>query len=485
MRTYCATLYNETNTFSPMLADERDFVPMELARKGSPSFEAAFAPVYALGGIVLGEFNRSALPGGVIARGAYERLRDELIAELSSVLPLDLVVLNLHGAMVATGYPDCEGDLLERVRSIVGPRVTITAALDPHAHLTDAMTRNADVLIAYREYPHTDEAATFAEAVHIGVRAAAGEINPVLSVESCGQVDQYPTIRDPMRAIVKLAREWQSMKSVIAVSIIHGFPWGDVHDMGTKVLVVTDGDATLGSQLAADMSRRIRAARGQTANDVIDFREALSRARLGRAPVVVADVADNPGGGAAGDSTFLLRALIEARDSAAFGPIWDPFVVNLAHKAGAGARLHVRLGGKVSAASGEPLDLEVTVSALVESLTTPGVGGYEVAYGRSAMLQAGDVDIVVTSMREQAMLPALFTSMNVTLADKQIIVVKSAQHFAAEFGPIASEIIYAASPGTMHPAFNRLQYHAADRRLWPLNDAQMRTSDGSTPGSRS
>ena len=468
VRVYCATFYSETNTFSPMLTNRDDFVPLALAQRGTASFETAFAPVRALDGAVLGSFNRAALPGGIITRSAYESLRDELLADLSRNLPLDLVTLNLHGAMVAEGYVDCEGDVLRRIRTLVGAEIPVVAALDPHAHLTADMLANSHALVAYREYPHTDESATFAEAVDLGVRTALREIRPCMTALPCKQIAEYHTNREPMRSIVAQMRDWQRQKGVLAVSLIHGFPWGDVPDMGTQALVVTDGEPALGREVAGRLVARIRAARGETSNEVVGYREALVQACTGPGPVVVADVSDNPGGGAAGDATFLLRPLLAAGVPAAFGPLWDPFAVSQARKAGAGARLRLRIGGKVAITSGDPIDVEATVLATTERLSTPGVGGYEVSYGPSAAIRVGVVDLVLTAEREQAMSPTMFTSLGVTLYDRQVVVVKSAQHFSAAYGPLAQRVLYASSPGALNLDFASLPYKAANRALWPL-----------------
>jgi microcystin degradation protein MlrC len=468
VRVYCATFYGETNTFSPLLTGKEDFVAMALAQPGTPSFAAAFSPVYELGGEVVGRFNRAALPGGTVLRVAYESLRDELLAELASQLPVDLVVLNLHGAMVAQGVPDCEGDVLEKIRALVARDTPIVASLDPHAHLSAAMLRNADALVAYREYPHIDEAATFAEVVRLGVSIAARRVRPCMTAIPCGQIAEYHTMREPMRGIVAAMRAWERTDDVLAVSLIHGFPWGDVADMGTQSLVVTDGNPARGREIAQQLNERIRSVRGRTSSPVLPFTEALEQARASRGPVIVADVSDNPGGGAAGDSTFLLHSLLERPVSAAFGPLWDPPAVMQARKAGAGARLTLRVGGKSGAASGAPADIEAVVIAIAEELRTDGVGGYEVSYGRCASLRVGPIDIVLTSEREQAMSPAMFTRLGIALEDKQIIVVKSAQHFRARYAPLAREILHASSPGALDLDFAALPYRAADRALWPL-----------------
>jgi microcystin degradation protein MlrC len=468
MRAYCATFYGETNTFSPLLTGREDFAPMALAEPGTASFAAAFAPVHDMGGEVVGRFNRAALPGGMVVRAAYESLRDELLDDVASQMPFDLIVLNLHGAMVADGCADCEGDVLARIRALVGGATPIVASLDPHAHLSAAMLANADVLVAYREYPHIDEAATFAEVVRLGVSMSIHRIRPRMTAVACNQIGEYHTTREPMRGILADMRAWQRLDGVLAVSLIHGFPWGDVPDMGTSSLVVTDGDPALGQKIAQELAMRIRAVRGRTSHAVLPFEEALAQAHTVRGPVVVADVSDNPGGGAPGDSTFLLQWLLKRSVPAAFGPLWDPFAAAQAHKAGAGARLTLRLGGKAAATSAQPVDIEAVVIATTECLSTDGVGGYAVRYGRCASLRAGPVDIVVTSEREQAMSPSMFTQLSIALEDKQIIVVKSAQHFRARYERAARDILYASSPGALNLDFASLPYRAASRGLWPL-----------------
>src|ERR1700722_682202 len=128
MRVYCATFYSETNTFSPLVTGREDFVPMALAQRGTASFATAFAPVHELGGEVVGSFNRAALPGGMVTRAAYESLRGELLEDLASQIPVDLITLNLHGAMVADGYADCEGDVLAKIRTLAGASTPIVAS---------------------------------------------------------------------------------------------------------------------------------------------------------------------------------------------------------------------------------------------------------------------------------------------------------------------------------------------------------------------
>lgn len=468
MQVYLATFYNESNAFAPLPTSVEDFEPMDMTRPGSESFEAAFAPVFAAGGLVSGTFNKAALPGGLVTQRCYETLRDTLLAELRENLPVDLVLLNLHGAMAADGYPDCEGDLLTRVRALVG-EVPIVVPLDPHSHVTRAMCEAADLLLTYKEYPHVDEAATLARAVELGL-AILGGAKPILTWRDPRQIAIYHTTREPMRGLVARMREWETEDGVLSVSLVHGFAWGDVPELGTKVLVYTDGAATTGAAIADALCLDVQSMRGSANIEVVDYVGAFSALERTGRPILFADTADNPGGGAPGDSTFLLAELLKSRARpAAFGPLWDPQSVQIARKAGAGARLFLRLGGKTSPASGEPLDLFAEVRAFEDHLQTPGVGGYEIDYGPAALLRVDGVDIVVTSKREQAMDPAMFTRLGASLSDKAVILVKSSQHFHAAYAPLASRIVHVGSPGALNLDFASIPYRHVCRPIWPLD----------------
>jgi microcystin degradation protein MlrC len=189
---------------------------------------------------------------------------------------------------------------------------------------------------------------------------------------------------------------------------------------------------------------------------------------------VISDGADNPGGGAGCDSTYMLRRLVERRiHPAALGPLYDPGAVAMAFNAGVGARLRLRIGGKVSAMSGYPLDAAVRVRGLVRGHTMSGmVDGVRLACGDAAWLEIdGGIHVVLTSLRMQAMHPDLFTGLGCDLGPMRIIVVKSSQHFHAGFAPIASRVLYADAPGTLTLDLRRLDYRKADLNRWPLVQA--------------
>jgi microcystin degradation protein MlrC len=285
MRVFTGSLATETNTFAPMptglaaFKERRYFPagrhPAEMSSFGGPLW-AARQHAEAYGWTLIEGMVASAQPGGTVTREAYESLRDELLADLRGALPVDIVLLGLHGAMVADGYDDCEGDLLARVREMVGSGVVVGAELDPHAHLSEAMIAHSDVLVAYKEYPHTDILERAYELVDLCWRKARLEIAPVSAVVDCGMVVPIHTTREPGRSLVERIQSLEGHNGILTISLIQGFATGDVPDMGTKVLVYADGDATAAQQLADELARDLVALR--------DSLGALSRHRHGARP---------------------------------------------------------------------------------------------------------------------------------------------------------------------------------------------------------
>jgi len=411
-----------------------------------------------------------AQPGGITARAVYEALRDELLADLRAALPVDMVLLGLHGAMVADGYDDCEGDLLARVRSIVGGSVVVGAELDPHNHLTPAMVDNADLLVAFKEYPHTDALDRAYELVDLCGAQVERRIRPVAARLDCEMIVTLHTTRELARGFVDRIKALEGRDNVLSISISHGFPWGDTPFMGTQVLVYTDDDPAGAAQLARRLGDELIGMREALAVSYPDIDHALDQAlAVHGEPVVLADCADNPGGGAAGDSTFILRRMLERGiGNACLGPLWDPVAARIALDAGVGARLNLRIGGKSGPLAGEPVDVACVVNAVIPDMTMTGLGGTPLAMGDSALVEAAGVDIVLTTVRNQAMGTDLFTQLGCDLAARKIIVVKSAQHFQAAFSKITNHVVYVAAPGTATVDLNALPYRKIRRPKWPL-----------------
>jgi len=273
-----------------------------------------------------------------------------------------------------------------------------------------------------------------------------------------------------MRSFVDRLLAMEGKDGVLSVSIAHGFPWGDVPGMGTKVLVYTDNDPAKAAALAESLGRELIGMRDVLEADYVPVAEALARAdEKGAYPVVLADSADNAGGGAASDSTFVLKHFLEhgVRD-AAIGPIWDPVSVKLCLDAGEGAALDLRVGGKVSPASGEPVDMRCKVLAVRRNAYMTGLANTPSSLGDAVAVEVEGIAMVLTTDRNQAIGTDLFTQFGIDLSTRKYIVVKSSQHFYADFSKVAAQVIYLSTPGSVSPDITTLPFRKIRYPKWPL-----------------
>ncbi|MTH79742.1 M81 family metallopeptidase [Paracoccus aestuariivivens] len=483
MRIFTASLATETNTFSPVPTDLQAFHAGFYAPPGehpdTPTLCSSVVPILRRRGRIEGfevieGTSCWAEPAGLIQRQTYETLRDQILAELTAAMPVDAVILGLHGAMVAQGYDDPEGDLLQRIRDLVGTDVLISAEFDPHSHLTAERVRNLDLMAAFLEFPHTDFEERGEHVVELSLKALRGQIRPVISTFDCQMITIYPTSREPMRSFVDRLSKMQGQGGVLSISVIHGFMAGDVADMGTRIVVVTDGDKPTGEALARQLGHELYAMRHDTAMPMFDTETGLDHALSLRAeqpqlPVVIADVWDNPGGGVAGDATHILRRMLE-RDfhNFAVATLWDPIAVGFCHAAGEGAQLDIRVGGKSTGLGGEPLDLRVTVMRVLDQ-GWQSFRNSRVSLGRVAVIRpvGSDTDIILISNRSQTYEPDIFSNLGIDFADKAYLLVKSTNHFHAGFAPVASDIVYIAAPTSYPTDPAKTLYRKASPKLWP------------------
>lgn len=475
MRIHTALFSTETNTFSSL--------PTGLSSFGIFRGDATAREPEAFDQTPLGEWRRladadghevveglaaGAAPAGTIPQPVYERLRDELIELLAEGGRFDVILLDLHGAMVAQNTWDCTTDILRHVRRVAGADVVIGVELDLHCQLAAETLELADVVICYKEYPHTDIVARAREVYRIAMATAAGRAKPVAALFDCKMVGGWPTIRPPMSDFVQRMQLAEGRDGVLSVSLAHGFPWGDVPACGAKLWVTTDGDQALAESLARQLGRAFYELRRETRMPQDDLEEALDGAvGSGGGLWVLADVADNPGGGAPGDSTFLLRRLLERGvRKAALGCLADPSVVLICQNAGVGATLDLRLGGKLGRTSGDPLDVRATVRALSDDLVQGSLGS-QTSFGAAAWVEIEGIDVVVCAGRCQVFSTDAFTNIGVDLAGKRVVVVKSSQHFYTSFSRIAAEVRYISTPGALDLDFARIPYQHRDPNYWP------------------
>nr|WP_316639847.1 M81 family metallopeptidase [uncultured Roseateles sp.] len=485
MKLFAALLATETNTFAPAPTGwggyhEYGIFHGDASLRDPQGMGLAMAELRRLlaaeGHELVESLSAFAQPLGRTVREVYETLRDEILADLEGAGPVDGVLLMLHGAMVADGYDDCEGDLISRVRQLVGPGVPIGVELDLHCHFTALMRESADAIVSYKEYPHTDTLPRLQELLTILLDTAQGRVRPSTAVFDCKMVGQWRTTGEPMAGFVRRLQQAEQQPGVLSVSLGHGFPWADVPEAGAKLWVVTDNDPALAETLAETLGREFWALRQQIGTPGLSIEAALAQSQaLAGGPVVLADRADNPGGGAMGDSTFILRAVLEqGLADVAFGAFWDLGAVQICRDAGVGARIDLRLGGKCGPASGDPVDLHVVVMAVDEAHHQLGLymDGERAPLGPSVWVQAVDgpcrgLDIVLISLRSQVFSPSLFTGLGIDVMSKKLLVVKSSQHFHAQFAPLAEAVLYVNTPGAMDMNFACLPYRVRSLDYWP------------------
>jgi microcystin degradation protein MlrC len=486
MRLFTATLATETNTFSPMPTSLDGYRQSVFFRPGEHPADAprmCTAPLFVAraragrDGFELVEGSCfAASPAGTTNRADYEWMRDEILKELKAAMPVDGLLLGLHGAMVAHGYDDVEGDIIERCREIVGSKCVIGVELDPHCHLTLKRLSRADIIVLYKEFPHTDVVDRADDVIDLVLATLRGRIKPVMSVYDCRQIQSYPTSREPMRSFVDRIKAMEGKDGILSVSVAHCFPYGDVAELGTRVLVMADGDKKKADALATKLGEELVALRGKTYPATLNVAAGVGEGvAFNDLPVVIADPADNAGGGAPSDNTDILRHLIDTKvENACLGPIWDPVAVRLCFDAGLGTKFSLRFGGKIAVTSGQPVDAEVEVIGLKRD-AWQRFGPTQVPIGDCAAVRVADVDVALISNRTQATGLELFTNLGIDPRQKKLVVVKSTNHFMAAYGPIAKKVIYVESNAPLSRDYTKIPYQKAERPIWPLDkDARPR-----------
>ena len=479
-RVFLGSIATETNTFSPLRTDLRDFKDSFFAPPGlhpsTPTLCSAIYPVARakadkVGWTLIEGTATWAEPGGIVNQRTWESLRDQLLEELRDAMPVDIVLLGLHGAMVSQGCLDCEGELIEAVRAITGPDAIVGVTFDPHSHLSGRRVEHADLITVFKEFPHTDFVETAEHLIRLVNGAAAGSIVPVISTFDCRMIDVFPTSQEPMRSFVDGLKRLEGSGRVLSVSVIHGFMAGDVPDLGAKIIVITDDAKDEGDALARGLGLELFSMRGKTRPDFLSPSEAMDRAMaVTGGPVVIADVWDNPGGGVPGDSTIVLREMIRREiGNAALATIWDPMAVRTCMSAGEGAELQLRFGGKMSRAGGEPLDAKVTVRRILTE-AVQSFGESVVPLGDSVWIDVGGIDVILNTVRSQVFHPDVFSNFGIDPKKRAMLVVKSTNHFRDAFFAIASEILYVTvdGPYPSNPTTNG--YRNLSRKVWPLHE---------------
>jgi microcystin degradation protein MlrC len=422
----------------------------------------------------------SAFPGGLIRREDYESLKGELLQRLAAAEteggPVDGVLLDLHGAMVIEGIDDGDGDVIAAVREAIGPQRPIVVTQDLHGNHTRRRVEAADALVGFDTFPHVDMAERGLEAAQIIARTVRNEIRPMSAIyqlplfwSTVCQVTAHP----PMNEVIGRVHKMEQRLGIISITLATGFPWADVPDAGSSVVVVADGDRDLAQKMADELGGWIWENRERWYSPPMSVRDALTEGeRLGRYPIILADHVDNTGGGSPGDSTEVLRTFLEMRlQDALLLYMVDHDVAQQAHAAGTGSQINVCLGGKSDPVQGPPIEAEADVLALSDGAFAydgPMFAGLTGSMGTSAHLQIGGVSVVVVSAREQPFDMAFARSLGIDCPQMKYIVVKSAAHFRSGFEPIAGSIHNVDAAGIHTHDFGKLPHSKRTRPVFPV-----------------
>ncbi|MFT6579954.1 MAG: microcystin degradation protein MlrC [Alphaproteobacteria bacterium] len=459
---------HETNCFVPEPTEYDDFAhPSDrpgILRDDEITLEFAEQGASSAGFIVGNDGNHeikpllwtSTTPGGTVTASAYERISGEIIAKLSDALPVDAVYLDLHGAMVSEQHEDGEGELLRRVRAVVGEDAPIVISLDYHANVTAEMVAHADAILPYRTYPHVDQFET-------GQRASAAMKRLLIEGRPAGRALRHLpfllplnfqcTLVEPSKGLVE-ATVSRLEDDIVSLSYLPGFPPADLHDCGPTVIAhaVTQEAADAAADEIAQMVALKEAEFAEPllpADDAVI--EAMRLAKTATKPIVLADTQDNPGCGGSADTVGMLAALVKNdAQGALFGAVKDELAAAAAHEAGVGAEIDLDLGGRTDLPGVEPFHGRFKVEAVSDGkfqTTGPVSQGKPYNIGPSALLSIGSVLVAVSTRRVQALDRTVFEHLGVDLRQQAIIVVKSTCHYRAHFDPIAETTFAAIAPG--------------------------------------
>lgn len=470
MRIAVGGFQHETNTFAPSKATFERFEKGEgwppLAR-GDSLVEAVSGMNIPIAGFLSGMKDSrhrvvatawaAASPSAHVTEDAYERIVAMIIAELESAMPVDAVYLDLHGAMVTEHLDDGEGELLQRVRSIVGARIPIAASLDLHANVTQRMQQNADILIAYRTYPHVDMADTGERVARYLRRLLDGAPRPRLAsmrLPFLIPLQAQSTMMEPNSGIYAELARLEPQGAV--ASYTPGFPAADFPECGPVVFAYAE-DAAAAINVTERLCNMIKEAERDYDCPIYEPQEAVRKAMAIAAgasrPVVIADTQDNPGAGGDSNTTGMLRALVGNRaEHAALGLMVDRNAALAAQAAGEGAEIEIALGGQSQIPGDAPFHARFTVERLSDGRFTcsgPFYRGVRMNIGPCACLRVGGVRVVVASDKPQMADQAMYRFIGIEPTAEKILVNKSSVHFRADFAPIAEEILVAKAPGPM------------------------------------
>jgi microcystin degradation protein MlrC len=492
MRIVSGGVQHETNTFSKTPTTLADFVRDsncgETLDGGDTIFDRFRGTGSIHGGYISGAeaggfelvplLCARAQPSGLVETECFDTMLKWFLERLELAKPFDGVLLDLHGAMVSEHHEDAEGAFIAAVRDVVGADMPLVVTLDLHANITAQMAELADVIIGFDTYPHVDMQERGHEAAELMARIVNGEVAPIQEFRQLPLITLPPkqcTLRDPMQELMARVHRMEQEHDVVTATVAMGFPFADIRDMGVSILVTTDGDAELARAKADELAGWLWALRDELQPELTTIEDVITHVNdhPNDGLVIFADGSDNPGGGAPCDGTVALHAMIDAGfKGGAVGVIHDPETASQAHRAGVGATIPVRLGGKTVDLLGSPVARDAYVRVLSDGQYTyrgPMMQGVSDNLGLTATLVVGGVEVAVSSQRRQCFDAEMLRIAGVDPSGRRLLVLKSAVHFRADFGPLASRVFDADTPGIHRPDLAAFDFQKIRRPIYPLD----------------
>jgi microcystin degradation protein MlrC len=486
MRIAIAGFMHESNTFNPQCTDRAAFVAQSLVF-GPAMFDEWRGSHHEVGGFLqvvsangdqpIPILMATAIPGGPVSDAVLEEITGSMIEQLHRQQP-DALLLALHGAMVAKSYPDGDGEVLRRLRQALGPDFPIVVTLDLHGNLSQQQIDHCNAAVAYRTCPHVDQE-------ECGMRAAAllysilrKEVRPSQALAKPPMIINimaHDTSCDPLLALMNECRKLESQPGILAVSLLPGFAYADVPQMGPSVLVVADGDRDLARRAADGLTARLWHSRHQFVTKLPDSAVAVVQALQAiRRPVVLVDTGDNVGGGSAGDGTVLLAEMLRHRSTDGVVCLYAPEEVRQCASAGVGNEVTLTVGGKTDRLHGDPVSVAGKVRTLHEGTYVEEAvrhGGRRVnRMGLTAVIEiTGGNLLVLNSQRHPPFSLGQLTCLGIRPEQRRILVVKAAIAYKAAYAPIAGTIIEVDTPGLTAVNPERFAYRYIRRPIFPLD----------------
>lgn len=478
------SILTECNEWVARTTELEDFERTEF-RRGSEILEGSAGVVGGMLRIlqqrnveILPLISASACPGGLLSSHCYHHLREELLETLKRFDAPDAVLLGLHGSAAAVDLEDLEGDLLEAVRESVGSGVPVVATLDLHAHVTDTMVRCADALLAWETYPHRDSVETGARGAQLLLDALDGKVKPTMAMAKVpvltGAVNAGTDGETPFADLMRLAKSWEGHDGVLSTSVFLVNPYLDCTGMGSGGLVITDGDKEMAIALAQEVAEAYWARRHDLVPSMHEPAEAVEEGlRIEGGPVLLVETADTCGGGAAGDSAASLKALLRARvNELSLVPVVDPEAAARCHQAGQGKEVRLELGHKLDPQWGQPIAVKGLVGALSDGRFRycGGIwGGQRGDMGPSAMLQIGQVQVLVASHPTYEWADEQFRSMKMNPSAAKFIVVKNPMNYRNTYLETAKKAFILDTPGPTPAILDHVQFRRLKRPYFPAD----------------